>query len=381
VDTITMENLEALLDRGPGWHVSLYMPAHRAGRETEQDPIRLKNLLSEAERRLLDKQMRRPDVLSLLRPVQELLDDPSFWRRQSDGLALFVSPELAFSYRLPLRFEELVVISNRFHLKPMLRYFANDGHFYVLALSQSEVRLLEGTRHSVDEIDLEGMPPSLAETISFEKHLQYHSSTGAGAPGQGRAGAFFGHDMSDEAKGQILRWFRRVTEALPAVFRDVRAPIVLAGVDYLLPLFREASALPQIVEKGVAGNPEELKAETLHAKAWPVVQPLFATAQQEAAAQVGELSAVGRATSDVAEAVIAAHHGRVEALFVAVDVQAWGTFDPAVLGVSEHTEPEPGDEDLLDLAAVRTLLTRGAVFAVAPDEVPGGGALAAVLRW
>ncbi len=381
MDQITIEHLEGLLDRGPGQHLSFYMPTHRAGRETEQDPIRLKNLVSEAERRLLDKGMRRPDVLALLKPAQQLLDDPGFWRQQSDGLALFLTPGLSFYYRVPLSFDELVVISNRFHLKPLLRYFANDGHFYVLGLSQTEVRLLEGTRHSVDEINLEGMPPSLVESISFEKHLQYHSSTGAGAPGQGRAGAYFGHDMSDEAKGQILRWFRKVTEALPVAFGDVRAPIVLAGVDYLMPLFREASGLATIVDKGVAGNPEEMKAEALHAKAWPLVKPIFTRAQEEAAAQYGELAAVDRATADVAEAVIAAHQGRVAALFVAVDVQAWGTFNPDVLGVSEHTEREPGDEDLLDLAAIRTLLTGGEVFAVAPDEVPNGGPLAAVLRW
>jgi hypothetical protein len=51
------------------------------------------------------------------------------------------------SYRLPLPFEQLVVISDDFHLKPPLPFFASDGRFYILALSQNQVRLLEGIRY------------------------------------------------------------------------------------------------------------------------------------------------------------------------------------------------------------------------------------------
>lgn len=41
----------------------------------------------------------------------------------------------------------------------------------------------------------------------------------------------------------------------------------------------------------------------------------------------------------------------------------------------------PGDEELIDLAAVETFKNGGRVYAVNPDEVPGGGVLAAVLRY
>ncbi|HDQ74019.1 MAG TPA: hypothetical protein ENN19_18270, partial [Chloroflexi bacterium] len=163
MDAITMTELKTLLAGYSGWHVSLFMPTHRAGRELEQDPIRLKNLLREAEQRLQDKalqdkalqgkglqgkDLRSPDVREMLKPAQRLLQEPGFWRNQSDGLAVFFTPETFHYYRLPLPFEELMVISNRFHLKPLLPFFASDGHFYILALSQNQIRLLEGTRHT-----------------------------------------------------------------------------------------------------------------------------------------------------------------------------------------------------------------------------------------
>ena len=46
-----------------------------------------------------------------------------------------------------------------------------------------------------------------------------------------------------------------------------------------------------------------------------------------------------------------------------------------------HDQRQPGDEDLLDRAAVHTLLTAGTIFAVPPQQVPGPGPAAALLRY
>jgi hypothetical protein len=109
-------------------------------------------LLREVEERLQDKGLRSPDVREILKPVERLVQESGFWRHQSDGLAVFFTAEEFHYYRLPLPFEELVVISDHFHRRPLLPFFASDGHFYILALSQNQVRLLEGTRYTVDDI-------------------------------------------------------------------------------------------------------------------------------------------------------------------------------------------------------------------------------------
>jgi hypothetical protein len=98
----------------------------------------------------------------------------------ADGLALFLAPHLSRSYRLPLAFEELAVVAGRFHVKPLLPLFTDDGRFDVLALSQNAVRMLECTRHSARQLELEGVPPNLAEALKYddpEKQLQYHQWT------------------------------------------------------------------------------------------------------------------------------------------------------------------------------------------------------------
>ncbi|MDO8785970.1 MAG: hypothetical protein Q7J12_07100, partial [Syntrophales bacterium] len=119
--------------------------------EIQQNQIRLRNLLREAEEKLLAGGRRPAEVKTSLEPVQGILGNALFWRRQRDGLAIFLTPDIFRFYCLPIDFEELVVLADRFHIKPLLPILRGDERFYLLALSQNEVRLLEGSRHSVRE--------------------------------------------------------------------------------------------------------------------------------------------------------------------------------------------------------------------------------------
>jgi hypothetical protein len=388
MDLLIRDELRTLIDGHAGSHVSIYMPTHQMGEEIQEDPVRLKNLLGQAEEDLSAAGLRTPEAQELLEPALKLVWDGLFWQHQSDGLALFLSAEAFRRYRLPLDFEELVVVSDRFHIKPLLPLLSGDGRFYVLALSQNEVRLLQGTKYSVSEVDLEGVPGSLAEALQYddpERRLQFHTGTRTpGGKGE-RPAAFHGHGVAsaDDPKSYILRYFHRVDEGLQPLLQGEQAPLVLAGVDYLLPLYREANAYPLLVEGGVEGNPERLSAEELHRRAWDLVQPRFLQAQEEAAARYKQLAGGGseQACNDLAVIVPAAYHGRVETLFVALDIQQWGGFDPETNQVMVHRKAEPGDGDLLDSAAIHTLVNGGTVYAVERKKMPDGPLLAALLRY
>ena len=378
MDRISRDELQTFLIRQPERCISLFMPTHRYGRATEQDPIRYKNLLQEVEKRLLAKGMRTPDVSSLLEPARAVLQDENYWRHMSDGLALFLTADELHSYRLPLAFEELVVIGDRFHIKPLLPFFANDGHFYILALSLNQVRLLEGTRHSVDEINPESLPESMAESLQFsqfQKQLQVRS-------GGGTEGAMFhGHDPSDEEKKHILRWCHMIDDSLRVLLAGEESPLVLAGVESLLSIYQEANAYPHLLEQGIPGNPEELSPAELHTRAWRLVEPVFRQAEDQARAQFQQLVSAGRTTTFLQEALQAAGQGRVELAFVALGEQTWGTYDADSQVIHVHPQQQPGDEDLLDLLAIQTLLHGGAVYALPLEQMPEQARLAAVYRY
>lgn len=384
---LSKSELKTLMEQHGQWCVSIFMPAHRAGVEVQQDPIRLKNLLVHAEERLIESGFRSPDARELLKPAQELLERAGFWRRQSDGLAIFVSQDIFRPYRLPHGFQELVVVAERFHIKPLLPLFTGDGRFYVLALSQNELRLLQGTRYSVGQVDLENVPESLAEALKWddpERRLQWHTRAGTTTDGT-RAAIFHGHGVAsaDDPKDYIRRYFRQVDNGVSDLLRDERAPLVLAGVDYVLPLYREANTYQHLLEEGVTGNPEELTAEELHKQAWTILKPYFQRERKQGAAQYRRLAGAesGLASNEVQEIVPAANHGRVETLFVALGFQRWGSFDADTNTLHLHEEAKPGDEDLLDFAAAHTLLNAGTVHAVEAGKIPGGPPLAAVFRY
>lgn len=377
------DELKALMTPSTGMCVSLYMPTHRTWEDTRQDPIRFKNLLRSAEERLIEHGMRSVDVRTQLQPAQQLFDSQPFWQHLSDGLAMFIAPQMFRHYRLPFPFQEFVVVTERFHVKPLLPLLSGDGQFYILALSQNGVRLLQGTRYSVSDIELEDIPSDLAETLRHDDRgqpLQFHTRVSAATSGP--APIFFGHGIGGaEDKRNIVRYFRAVDRGLRDLLRDEPAPLVLAGVEYLFPLYREANSYRHLFEEGIAGNPELMTAEDLHTRAWAMVQPHFLKAQHEAAAAYERLLGLGRASGDVEAVVPAAYSGQVDRLFVAVGVQCWGTFDPTTHAVHWHGEAQTGDEDLLDLAAIHTLLNSGTVYAVAPEYVPDIRPLAAIFRY
>lgn len=385
MDMLNKEELKRLSEKQDGWHVSVFMPTHRAGAEIQQDSIRLKNLLGKAEERLLAAGLRTPEVRTLLEPASRLIGDRLFWQRQSDGLAIFAAPEMARTYRLPLALEELVVVADRFHIKPLLPLLSGDGQFYLLALSQAEVRLLQGSRYSVRQVELEDTPASMAEALRFddpERRLQFHTSSGPSGGEGNRQAMFYGHGApSEDEKGAILRYFQQVDAGLQHLLAGEQSPLVLAGVEYLLPIYREANSYRFLVERGVVGNPDDLSAEELHQRAWEIVQPRFDKERKEAASRFRQAAGTDRASDELVKIVPAAHYGRVETLFVALDRQQWGAFDPATNEVHLHQDPEAGDSDLLDMAAVQTLLNGGTVYAVQREQMPAETFLAALLRY
>jgi hypothetical protein len=309
-----------------------------------------------------------------------LEDEVTFWQNQSSGLAIFLAESHARILRLPADFNETVVLANRFHVKPLLQLSTNNGIFYVLALSQNQIRLLQGTRHTIDEVSLaeEEIPTSLREALKYDdrqKQLQAHASR------EGGALMFHGHGAEHEPKVDILRYFNRLDDGLNELLEGERAPLVLAGVDYLHPIYHEASEYPTLVKEGVEGNPEAWSNEELHAKAWEIVEPIFARQQEEAAAAFRELVGTGRASADLREIVSAAYQGRVNMALISLDDHLWGTYDPETDQVEQEDEQSAENQDLLDLVAAYTLQNGGKVFAVPQSEVPDGAPAAAVYRY
>jgi hypothetical protein len=320
-----------------------------------------------------------------MQPAWALHGNAEFHRAPGLGLALFAAPGFFRYFRLPLAFSELALVSDRFHIKPLLPLLTGDGRFFVLSLSQGGVRLLEGDRHAIREAPLgDDVPKSLADWTKYTEEVesvQFHTRTDSPVSVDGRGGIFFGTGGAAERdnKDEILEWFKQLEDAVEAKIREDKAPLVLAGVEYLLPLYRRASGYKHILDEVIIGNQEGTPDADLHKRAWELVEPHFA--DEERAAREAYAIQAGRGTSmsRLGEVLRAAHDGRIDTLFVRRGAQRWGKFDVEKRKAEDRSEAQPGDRDLLDLAATQTLMMGGTVFVV--DGVPGNGDLAAVVRY
>jgi hypothetical protein len=381
MDLFTSEDLRTLWREHEAPCVSIYLPTHRSG--AEQDPIRLRKHLAEAEEKVTAAGVRGSEVRALLEPARCLLDQPAFWRGQNDGLALFLAGDFQRTYRLPLTFKDLVVVGKDFHITPLLPLLDEDRPFFVLALSHNAVRLLECTRRRSRLVEVPGVPANLAEAMrrhDSDASLQFHGRTGGEGAGGGKP-IFFSHGGDiDHDKDELLRYCQLIDRGLERIMTGQRAPLVLAAVDYLHGIYRMANTYAHLWQPGIEGNPDKLSEQELRERAWRLVQPAWVEQQQRALAQYRQLAGTGETAQELTEVLTAAGEGHVDVLLVAAGHERWGRFDPQTHFLDLHALPRPGDADLLNLAAVQTLRHGGTVHLIGERQMPEGRSAAAVLR-
>ncbi len=383
MDPISRSDLRQLIDVEQEACVSVYLPTHRAGADTLQGPIRLKNLIREADQRLEERGDEPPAVRDLLGPLRELVDQYEFWQHQADGLALFRSRDDFRRYRVSFVVPEVAVVATRFHLKPLLPAMEANRRFYLLALSQDRAKVYQANHLSISEMEIPDMPEGPGTSSGpqgAERPLQGH--TVGRRFSSRRFAVFHGHGAGEEDRKQaLLSYFRRVDETVQKRLGDEHAPMVLAAVDYLCPIYRQASSNPNLLIEEIHGNPASLTSEELYRRAWDIASSHFQEDRDKAVDEYHQFWHTQRTSKDLPAIVTASRQGRVKVLFVAVGVQEWGHVDSSTAEIIRAEQRVPQDQDLLNVAAMETFIAGGTVYAVPPDEVPGRGSVAAIFRY
>jgi Bacterial archaeo-eukaryotic release factor family 7 len=385
MDIVTRDKLEVLAQQRHRICISMFLPTHRAGAETRQDPIRLRNLMRECEARIVAADTKPMRAKELLAPARQLTEGSAFWRAQGDSLALYLADGFFEHFRLPLSLPERIAIGGRFDVKPLLQLFTAGGRFYLLGLSQKRVRLFEGTRFGMDEMDLQNVPQGVRDALKYdvrEHQQQVHSGTGMPGARRKQGGVFHGQAVGvDDAKERSLEYFRQVDRGLRSVLKDAFAPLVLAGAEELFPIFREANTHRTLIENGVRGNPDGMRPDELQKAALKALEPYWDTARREALLQYQSLAGTARASNDLHQVLRAAFQGRIEFAFIPTDTERWGRFDAEQDALEAHETPQPGDEDLVNEVAIQTIIKHGAIYAIAPQAIPDASPVAAVFRY
>jgi hypothetical protein len=358
------------------------MPTHPVGRECQQDAVRLKNLVSEAEQQLIERGMRGVEACEMLKAILRLPHDHTSWVKRKQGLAIFRSEKVLINYWLALPLGESVIVGGRFHVKPLLPAIGESPQFYVLAVSRNRVRLLKATWHGVESVHPPRLPTSIKQALNLagaDRGEQVHSGM-RGDLGK-EAGVFHGQGgHRDALKDEIVEYFRVIDDALRPVFRDQPWPLILAGVKYELAIFREVSDYDHIADEMLYGGFDYVEDHSLYEQALPLAQRFSEKHRSQILGKYRAVADTYLASDDIEEIIPAAHEGRIDLLLVDYRAEKFGRFDANTKCV-EFTDQRDPALDLIELAIAQTLRHGGKVCAATREELPSAGPLRAVLRY
>jgi len=391
IDKIGKMDFEKLIETKDKDCVSIYMPTFKTGRKTEQNPIRFDNLITEARDKLGKIGKRKPELDDFFQSAKKLYLNSLFWKKQSKGLAVFMTNDFFKYFRLPFEFEELNLVADRFYLKPLFPVLSRDLKFYILGISQDEVRLFECTRDHFDEMDLGELTEKGFGVMDYEKQmakLQFQTgSAQQGKKGKGERNAMFlGHGIfKDIKKKDLLTFFHRIDEKVMKNLRNENAPLVIAAVDYLIPIYRQANTYKNLSEKAIEGSPEDEKTDLkeLHKKVWKMLKPNLQKKRKEKENQYKKLfnqnsELVSNQLKDILKA---AKYARIDTLFLPKTEHEWGIMWPENDKIEIQKEQSALNQDLYDLAAVYTYMNGGKIYLYDSENMPNHDPISAIYRF
>ncbi|MDD4042535.1 MAG: hypothetical protein PHS75_03935 [Anaerolineaceae bacterium] len=384
MDNLYEDYSAGILDNCEPPCLSLYMPTHRQHPDNQQDPILFRNLVKELEESLL-KQYSRREVDQLLEPATALMDDREFWNHSLDGLALLIAKDFSRIYRLQLPTPKIAVVANSFHLKPLMYTLQSIDRYQVLGLNQEEVKLFEGNRNALDEIELHpDVPRTLKEALGSELTEPYLNFRSPGGVRGSQTVAFHGHGSKDEEMAvDAERFFRAVDKAiLEHHSKPSGLPLILAAQSEHHHMFREVSNNPFLVEESLDVHPDSLASiDELRERAWKLMEPRYLARKDTLVEQYAIANSQDLAGDHLKQVAQAVAVGRVATLLIEANRQVPGRIDEATGAIEYGEMDHPEVDDVIDDLAALALKMGGEVAILPADQMPTETGIAAIYRY
>lgn len=310
--------------------ITIALATHRTHPDNLQDAILLKNLINEAEDRLLRHNDRRSveQLLKNLHAIETEIDN----RLNDFGLYVFVSGETAeFVRTMWPPAENKVYIDKEFALRDIIKAYNRSEDYYILHLSQSGVQLYEALNDRIyGEVENHGFP--------YRENPHYLTDRQAKSD-------------SKKVDNQIREFLNTVDKSMVTVHAAHPMEIIVAATrenfDYLL----EVADQPGIYSGHFTIDAGRADIHYLSDKAWPVVKDLQKARRVAAIDELMAGVSSGKVLTDMQEIYQAAREGRGELLMVKNDFsQPIGITDKGFEFAKDATVPGINDDIVNDIA-------------------------------
>lgn len=358
--------------------ISLLIPTHRRSTPENKyiDLTNYKNQLGIIDQNLNQLGFAPAHIKRILQKAYSLIYEDNFWNDLSDGLAVYIEGGQTHTFKVPIYFENFTYINDHFYIKPLMPLLTGDGKFFILSLSQNQVKFFEGTRYTIAEVKINDLVPlniemAIGEAV-YEPTLQSHSAyPNQSAIFHGQGGGKDYHEIN------LRNFLSKVDNGLMEMLHDESAPLILASVDELAASYRQISNYPFVFEETIKGNPENVSSLLLHEKAWKFLEEKFQQPFQQHYLNFQDNIHQKNSSTDPHVIFKRALEGRVEHIFTRNDSNLWGNYKQDSHRVDIHSSRENDSSCLLNLATIYTLNQGGIAYNIPPQNMPMKDAKAA----
>ena len=383
MSTLDKDYAAGLLDKCDPPCLSLYQPTHRHHPDNQQDPIRFRNLVKKLEEPLR-QQFPNDDIRTLLQPFLALANDMDFWNHTLDGLAVLGARGIFRVYKLQRPVTEFALVADSFHTKPLMRILQSADRYQVLGLNRQEIRLFEGNRDALDEIELaRTVPKTITEALGDELTEPHRTVASYGGIGDGHSPMHHGHGGKEsEVDIDAERFFRAIDRGiLEHHSKPAGLTLILAALPQYHHLFHQVSHNPLLIEDSIEVHPDSLTIEELRQRAWQILEPHYLARLAKLVEEFGNAKSKGLGDDvlvQVAKAIVA---GRVATLMIEAVRKIPGRIDSATGEIEFGDLSHPEVDDVLDDLGELALKKGGQIVIVPAERMPTDTGIVAIYRY
>ncbi len=241
----SVKDLKPLLAT-PGPCLSLYFPLSTAPNQQglKLNHLEWKELIASAKDKAAGQTEKLRALLKSVENIEELTDGAPAWAK---SIAVLRAEDTLRVIYLHEEVQSRAEVGSCFYVRPLLPELTKASVFYVLALSQKNVRLLRCTLDSSEEV-----PIGASASTSYDEYMDAakpdHTSIKRGTSGMasGSSKGVIGTTNTElERKDEYLKhFFKQIDAGVGETLRGKTDPLVPVGVDYELALYSSTQYLP-----------------------------------------------------------------------------------------------------------------------------------------
>ena len=361
--------------RLPGPCVTILLPPYRPGDSAGTAATALRSHVQVAAKQLAERSVGKSAIAELLDPIEKLAESSAGSHRSQ---LILRSPGAVRQFFLVQPMKDALRVGGCFSIRRLLPQLGCSPVFYLLAISKARVDLLRCSNFQAESVKLPGgVESTLIEALELEQpdHTLVNRSSAGAFVGTMKGVRFGTGGERENTRGHLTDFYKSVDRGVQEVIGNSGAPLILAGVDEDVSFYRAASTARGLLRKSIPGSPSlERDEPEILKQAYEILRGDLIEQQTAAVRAARERSDPARFATDPGAILRAAFEGRVERLYINESAEMPYVFE-------RGTYHSWGQEDLLNLAAVQTLIHHGSAWELPASSLPEKAAAAAVLRF